>query len=99
MSDPAPVLTIPIPDLAREIARHLADELRAGDTRDLIDQRGSPLGSRRHIAAIRSGRIPGYRIGRKWLARRDDVEQYAATLAGQAPRRSRAAKLEGELGK
>jgi hypothetical protein len=92
-------LTIPIHDLAREIARHLADELRAGDVGDLIDQRASPLGSRRHISAIRSGRIPVYRIGRRWLARRDDVERHAAELARPTDVRppSRAELLRAEL--
>lgn len=96
MSEPA--LSIPVAELAREIAKHLADELRAVPLDGLIDQHSSPLGARRHITAIRSGSMPGYRIGRRWLARKDDVEAHAAKLNGKpVPRRSAAEELERRL--
>lgn len=91
-------ITIPIASLARAIAQYLADALRAGDHEGLVDQASSPLGSRRHISAIRRGDVPGYRVGRRWLARRDDVEAFAAKLAGRpVPRRTKADELAAEL--
>lgn len=82
--------------LAPAIARAVVDELRAGETADMVDQRQSPLGSRRHIRAIRDGRMPGVRIGRRWLAKKADVEVFAANLA--KPKRTRSEQLAAEMG-
>jgi hypothetical protein len=100
-ADVRPDVTAAVEMLARLIAPAIAaavvDQLRAGETADMLDQRQSPLGSRRHIRAIRDGAMPGVQIGRRWLARRQDVESYAATLA-QRPSRSRSSQLAAELG-
>jgi len=65
-------------ELAREIAVRVVDHLRATDVPGYLDQSTSPLGRRRHIAAVRSGRLPGIRIGRRYLARSEDVDAYVA---------------------
>lgn len=64
--------------LAREIAREVVRELRAGEL-DMIDQSASPLGRRRHLAAVRarvSAGAPGAAIvGRRYLLSREAVAQ------------------------
>ena len=80
--------------LARLIARHVVDELRAGSSPDWVDQASSPLGARKHCAAIRSGKLPGARVGRRWLARREDVDRY---LTEPRPRKPRKASAVDEL--
>lgn len=69
--------------LARRVARVLADEL---GEQEWIDQSASPLGSKRHAAAIRSGELPGRKVGRRWLARRSDVEVFMTGADNTAPR-------------
>lgn len=59
---------------ARTIAGLVVDQLRAADFPGYVDQSSSPLGRRRHIAAVRSGRLPGIRVGRRYLARSSDVD-------------------------
>lgn len=63
--------------LAREIAREVVSELRAGEL-DMIDQSASPLGRRRHIAAVRarvaSGAPGAAIIGRRYLLSREAIE-------------------------
>lgn len=92
------------PEEIRAIARAVADELRAGSDPDHVDQHASPLGARRHVSAIRSGKLPGFRIGRRWLARRADLATYMAaftssTATKSKPRERSAAELrEAELG-
>lgn len=46
------------------------------DATDWVDQYHSPLGRRAHIEAIKSGQLPGYRIGRRMLARRSDLDAF-----------------------
>jgi hypothetical protein len=75
----APTLGAFLDELARQIAARVVDQLRATDLPGYVDQSVSPLGRRRHIAAIRSGNLPGVRIGRRYLARQDDVERFMAT--------------------
>jgi hypothetical protein len=74
--------------IAPAIARAVVDELRASDD-EWLDQKSSPLGARRHCAAIRSGELPGRRIGRRYLAKRDDVEAYVKQQA-KKPRKAKA---------
>ena len=85
--------------LAPAIARCVVDELRAGQSPDFYDQHSSPLGPRKHCAAIRSGKLPGTKVGRRWLAKRTDVERYMAELS-TAPKheQSREDQLAAELG-
>lgn len=50
-----------------------------GPAVDWLDQRSSPLGRRAHCRACASGDIPGARkVGRRWLARRSDLDAYIA---------------------
>lgn len=101
----AGALVQPLIDLLAEpIARRVVDLLRAGESREHYDQHDSPLGPRRHCALIRAGRIPGTRIGRRWLALRSDVDRYlggsaAPTLPSPAPEGADGdAALAAELG-
>jgi hypothetical protein len=84
----------------RAIARAVADELRAGTEPEMVDQHASPLGPRRHVAAIRSGKLAGLQIGRRWLARREDVAAYVGDMkpAKNAKPRTAEEELAAELG-
>lgn len=89
--------------LAEPIARRVVDLLRAGESREHYDQHDSPLGPRRHCALIRAGKIPGTRIGRRWLALRSDIDRYlggsaAPTLPSPAPDGDPDEQLAAELG-
>lgn len=101
----AGALVQPLIDLLAEpIARRVVDLLRAGDVSGHVDQHDSPLGSRRHCSLIRTGKIPGVRVGRRYLARREDVDRYlsgttAPTLPSPAPEGADGdAELARELG-
>ena len=61
--------------LADAIAQRVVDQLLTGEV-GYVDQVSSPLGRRNHINAIRRGVLPGKQIGRRWLARIQDVEGY-----------------------
>jgi hypothetical protein len=41
-----------------------------------VDQHDSPLGPRVHCRLIRAGIIPGYRVGRRFLATLADIRAY-----------------------
>jgi excisionase family DNA binding protein len=91
-------LTLDPEDVAA-IARAVVAELQAGTTPDHVDQHASPLGPRRHVAAIRSGKLRGVQVGRRWLAKREDVDSFVATLTEKKPRkRSAEEELAAELG-
>jgi len=65
--------------LAPHVARELAAHAAAGDGNPpgrWYDQRSSPLGRRAHNEACRSGRLAARKVGRRWLARAEDVEAY-----------------------
>ena len=62
--------------LARLLAPFVAAELAGSDGEDWIDQHASPLGRRRHCELARSDAFPARRVGRRWLARRADVDAY-----------------------
>jgi excisionase family DNA binding protein len=86
--------------MAPTLARAVVAELQAGALPDMIDQHASPLGPRRHVAAIRSGKLRGVQVGRRWLAKREDVDAYVATLTSKknATPESDEAALARELG-
>jgi excisionase family DNA binding protein len=85
--------------LLRRLARYVADELRAGTEPNHVDQHASPLGPRRHVAAIRSGKLRGVQVGRRWLAKREDVDSFVAKLTAKKPReRTAEEELAAELG-
>jgi hypothetical protein len=86
------------PEDVQAIAKAVVAELAAGSTPEHLDQHASPLGSRRHIAAIRSGKLAGVQVGRRWLARREDVTAYVATLTKPQRAGSAEADLAAELG-
>jgi len=86
------------PEDVLAIARAVVAELQAGSLPDHVDQHASPLGPRRHVAAIRSGKLRGVQVGRRWLAKRDDVDAYVATLATKKRKRSAEHDLAAELG-
>lgn len=85
--------------IATRTAELVTDRLLGGSRQDTISHRESPIGSRRFIGAIRSGRMPGVKVGRLWLARRTDHDSYIASIgiAADKPRRSRAAELEAAI--
>lgn len=74
----------------RAIARHykalaeLHEKLAKTEGSDWVDQSTSPLGRRRHCALVRSGVIPGRKHGRRFLARREDIEAFIER-EGQPP--------------
>jgi excisionase family DNA binding protein len=81
------------------IARAVVDELTAGRTADYVDQASSPLPARTHCRLIREGAIPGMQAGRRWIAKRADVDAYIEARS----RRKRAktddpSELAAELG-
>lgn len=63
---------------ARRTADLVVEYLRAVEFPGYIDQSTSPLGPRKHINAIRSGKLRGVRVRRRYLARREDVDAYIA---------------------
>lgn len=72
--------------LLEKLADRLVDRIVAGVVQRLqgvgngfIDQTTSPLGPRRHIEAIRSGKLPGAIIGRQYIARAADVDAFVRT--------------------
>jgi hypothetical protein len=81
--------------LARLIAHEVVEMLR-DDEVGWVDQHGSPLGPRRHVAAIRSGALRGKQLGRLWVARKEDVEAYVAGAPAQ-PKLGELEELERRL--
>lgn len=43
---------------------------------DWVDQTSSPLGRSAHLAAVRSGKLAGHRVGQLVLVRREDLDRY-----------------------
>lgn len=86
------------PEDVQAIARAVVAELQAGSLPDHVDQHASPLGPRRHVAAIRSGKLRGVQVGRRWLAKREDVDAYVAMLVTKPKKRSAEEALAAELG-
>jgi hypothetical protein len=79
-------LTLDPEDVAA-IARAVVAELRAGATNGMVDQAGSALGRRRHIAAVRrrvaAGDAGAVVLGRNYLlsqeAHAEEIRRIAAT--------------------
>jgi hypothetical protein len=99
MTDAGPFLRA----LARELAPLIALELRAGELPGMVDQVGSPLGRRRHIAAVRR-RVGSCRPGAAIVGRRHLLSPEALTeeleALGRKPRKRPAEPeaLAAELG-
>lgn len=81
-------------DLAEILAERVVRKLTAATVSDYVDQASSPLGPRRHIAAIKSGKLAGVRVGRRYLAHRKDVEELVAQKRRQARPPERLATIE-----
>jgi hypothetical protein len=88
--------------LAERIADAVVRRLGRANGDEFVDQSTSPLGRRRHIAAIRSGALPGRQVGRLYLARRSDVEAFIsrqqAVRDEAPPGPDEADELAAELG-
>ena len=68
--------------LLDELARRVAARLSPAS--DECDQTDSPAGPRHHIQLVRSGKVRGYRRGRRWVACRTDVLAHLASPSGPA---------------
>lgn len=83
--------------LAREIAREVVAALRAGEAPGMVDQSASPLGRRRHIAAVRRrvGAEEGGAaiVGRRHLLSREALEAELAAVA-KRPRKAKTAPVD-----
>lgn len=77
--------------LARILAPFIAEELRHSPADDWIDQTNSPLGRRRHCELARNEAFPAHKEGRRWRARRTDVDAYI--IASRTRRTTHAAAL------
>lgn len=61
-------------ELHRELAEQL-DRIEAGE--DWVDQHHSPLGKRRHLDAVRDGKLDGYKPDRNHVfVRRADLDAF-----------------------
>lgn len=69
--------------IAEKIASKVVARLKCTQEEVFVDQASSPLGPRRHIDAIRSGKLAGKRVGRKYVALARDVENF---LSEHSPR-------------
>lgn len=62
--------------LLHELADALADQVElSGHTAEYYDQRDSPLG-KEHARLVRSGKLSGFKIGRRILIKRSDVHAF-----------------------
>jgi hypothetical protein len=70
--------------LLRALEDYLAElsACRAAE-HDWIDQTTSPLGRRAHLRAVREGRLPGVKRGKKVLVRAVDLREYLGQGAVQ----------------
>lgn len=71
--------------LARLLAPLIREELSADAREEWIDQTCSPLGRRRHRELARRGAFPAFLDGRRWRARRADVDAYIQAQRPGAP--------------
>jgi len=62
--------------LARLLAPLVAAELASAAGEDWIDQETSPLGRRKHRELAKRGAFPAHKDGRRWRARRADVDAF-----------------------
>lgn len=62
--------------LARLLAPFVAAELRRIPSDDWVDQTTSPLDRKRHCKLAKAQAFPAHKEGRRWLARRSDIDAY-----------------------
>ena len=78
--------------LAERVAVRVVERLRAGEV-GMIDQTRSPLGRRRHIAAVRrlvaAGKAGAAVVGRRYLLSREALDAEVARLS-KRPRKAHA---------
>lgn len=67
---------------AEEIATALEEDR---GTSEWVDQYSSPLGKRRHLEAVRHGKLTASREGRRVLVRRADIDAYFVANAIPRP--------------
>jgi hypothetical protein len=95
-SDPLPpALLALLEPLVALLAERVASRVQRPPADDYVDARSSGLGARVFRRAARAGGFPVFLVGRKWVARRQDVSAYierqrvdfaqAAELAGADP--------------
>jgi len=98
----ASILDMTLGELLAALAQGVAAELRAGDL-SMIDQSASPLGPRRHRAAVRRriqrGEGGASVIGRRHLLTKDALDAELAAITGAPkPKSAKRAELLAELG-
>jgi hypothetical protein len=83
------------------LAARLIERMRDGVPRDTVSQADSPLGRRRHIAAVRRriecGAPGAYRTGRRYLLSRSALEEELQRASGASSTRSTAQDVRAEL--
>lgn len=74
---------------AKQVAKELAKELRAANDADWVPQVGSPLGSRRHCAAVRRrvarGCVDAVIDGKRFLMSREALKEEMLSLGTARP--------------
>ncbi len=67
--------------LAEALAPYLREQLKntVEHQAGFYSQRNSPLGRRKHLAMVRRGALPGHRVGRDVLVRRELVDAFIET--------------------
>lgn len=89
--------------LAPAIAAEVVAQLRAGETPGMVDQSTSPLGRRRHIAAVRrmvaAGDPGAAQVGRRYLLTTDAVQVELSRMSRKpkAPAKGKAEAPVDEL--
>ena len=96
-SAPSAALDALVSLLADAVADRVVERLTAGSHSDFVDQAGSPLGRRRHIAAVRrmvaAGQPGAGVVGRRHLLSREAAESELAAVA-KRPKKSRAEQVD-----
>ena len=63
--------------LAEALAPYLREQFKDSDQQTgFYSQRNSPLGRRKHLDLVRRGALPGHRVGRDVLVRRELVDTF-----------------------
>lgn len=85
-----------IEPLLNALADKIVARLAAGTRPDMLDQAGSPLGRRRHIAAVRArvarGDAGAAIVGRRYLLTRDVLEAELQLVAKRKAKLKKAAQ-------
>lgn len=69
--------------LLDELADRVAARLSAPKATEFVDQQSVGFDAKTYVRAARAGEFPASKIGRRWVARRADVERW---LEGKRPR-------------